>query len=85
LANGAELSPLQAAFVEGFATQCGFCTAGMLLAATALLAENPEPTRDDAIRAISGNICRCSGYASIVDAILAAAERQRTGDLVAAG
>ena len=84
LANGAGLSPLQAAFVEGFATQCGFCTAGMLLSATALLAENPAPTRDDVVRAISGNGCRCTGYAAIVDAILAAAERQRTGDLVAA-
>ncbi|HEU5432191.1 MAG TPA: (2Fe-2S)-binding protein [Thermomicrobiales bacterium] len=85
LANGAELSPVQAAFVEGFATQCGFCTAGMLLSATALLADNPAPTRDDVVRAISGNICRCTGYAAIVEAILAAAERQRTGDLVAAG
>jgi carbon-monoxide dehydrogenase small subunit len=57
----------------------------MLLSATALLADNPAPTRDDVIRAISGNICRCSGYASIIDAILAAAERQRGGELVAAG
>ena len=67
------LSELQAAFVHGFATQCGFCTPGMLVAAQALLAENPDPTRADVVRAISGNICRCTGYASIVDAILAAA------------
>jgi carbon-monoxide dehydrogenase small subunit len=75
LANGNVLHPLQEAFIDGFATQCGFCTSGMILAAKALLRANPEPTRDDVVRAISGNVCRCTGYESIVDAILAAAAR----------
>jgi carbon-monoxide dehydrogenase small subunit len=69
------LSPLQQAFLDGFATQCGFCTPGMIMAAEALLAENPNPTRDDVVRAISGNVCRCTGYESIINAILNAAER----------
>lgn len=77
LADGNNLSPLQTAFVEGFATQCGFCTAGMLMAATALLEENAAPTRDDVVRAISGHVCRCTGYEPIIDAVLvAAAARQ---------
>ena len=84
LANGAELSPLQAAFVDGFATQCGFCTSGMLLSATALLAENPAPSRDDVIRAISGNVCRCTGYEAIIDAILAGASAARAETAAAA-
>ena len=70
-----ELDPIQAAFLEGFATQCGFCTSGMIMAAEGLLAENPAPTRDDVIRAISGNVCRCTGYESIIRAILDAADR----------
>jgi carbon-monoxide dehydrogenase small subunit len=69
------LAPLQAAFLEGFATQCGFCTPGMIMAAEALLAENPDPTREDVVRAISGNVCRCTGYESIIRAILDAASR----------
>jgi len=69
------LSPLQQAFLDGFATQCGFCTPGMIMAAEALLAENPRPTRDDVVRAISGNVCRCTGYESIIRAILDAADR----------
>ena len=73
LADGNNLSPLQTAFVEGFATQCGFCTSGMLMAATALLEENAAPTRDDVVRAISGHVCRCTGYEPIIDAVLAAA------------
>ncbi|MFN8661292.1 MAG: (2Fe-2S)-binding protein [Thermomicrobiales bacterium] len=81
LANGNELSPLQAAFVDGFATQCGFCTSGMLLAATALLEVNSAPTRDDVVRAISGHVCRCTGYEAIIDAVLVAAEAQRGGDV----
>jgi carbon-monoxide dehydrogenase small subunit len=71
-----ELDPLQAAFLEGFATQCGFCTSGMIMAAEGLLAENPAPTRDDVVRAISGNVCRCTGYESIINAILDGAERR---------
>ena len=69
------LHPIQEAFLEGFATQCGFCTPGMIMATAALLAENPAPTRDDAVRAISGNICRCTGYEAIIDAVLDAARR----------
>ena len=71
------LSPLQQAFLDGFATQCGFCTPGMIMAAEALLAENPNPTREDVVRAISGNVCRCTGYESIIRAILDAAERSK--------
>jgi aerobic carbon-monoxide dehydrogenase small subunit len=70
------LSPLQQAFLDGFATQCGFCTPGMIMAAESLLAENPAPTREDVVRAISGNVCRCTGYESIINAILDAAGRR---------
>jgi aerobic carbon-monoxide dehydrogenase small subunit len=71
-----ELDAVQAAFLEGFATQCGFCTSGMILAAEALLERNPNPSREDVVRAISGNVCRCTGYESIVRAILDAASRR---------
>jgi aerobic carbon-monoxide dehydrogenase small subunit len=70
------LDPLQQAFLDGLATQCGFCTAGMIMAAEALLARTPDPSREDVIRAISGNVCRCTGYESIVAAILDAAARR---------
>jgi carbon-monoxide dehydrogenase small subunit len=70
------LAPIQQAFLDGFATQCGFCTAGMIMAAEALLDRNPDPSREDVIRAISGNVCRCTGYESIVAAILDAAARR---------
>jgi carbon-monoxide dehydrogenase small subunit len=80
--NG-ELEALQAAFLEGFATQCGFCTSGMIMAARALLAENPDPSREDVVRAISGNVCRCTGYESIITAILDAAARGRGAVTVA--
>jgi carbon-monoxide dehydrogenase small subunit len=75
VARGSELDEVQAAFLEGFATQCGFCTAGMIMAAEALLAANPDPSREDVVRAISGNVCRCTGYESIIRAILDAADR----------
>jgi len=71
-----QLDALQAAFLEGFATQCGFCTSGMIMAAEGLLASNPDPSRDDVVRAISGNVCRCTGYESIVNAVLDAAARR---------
>ena len=71
-----ELDELQAAFLEGFATQCGFCTSGMIMAAEGLLATNPDPSRDDVVRAISGNVCRCTGYESIINAVLDAAARR---------
>ena len=75
MADGATLHPLQAAFMEGFAAQCGYCTGGMMLAAKALLAREPNPSRAQVEEAISGNICRCTGYEPIVDAIMAAAAR----------
>ena len=67
------LHPLQQAFMDGFAAQCGFCTTGMLMAARALLDANPSPTREDIVDAIGGNVCRCTGYEPIIEAILAAA------------
>ena len=70
--NGA-LHPLQHAFAQGFAAQCGFCTSGMIVAAKALLDSNPNPGRADVVEAISGNICRCTGYEPIINAILSAA------------
>lgn len=80
MSDGAQLHALQTAFIEHFAAQCGFCTTGMLMSAQALLRNNPSPTRDDVIEAISGNVCRCTGYEPIIDAILAAAQ-QSAGSL----
>ena len=74
LRNGAELHPLQNAFMENFAAQCGYCTPGMLMAAKALLDRNPNPTRDDVVDALCGNICRCTGYEPIIQAVLDAAK-----------
>jgi carbon-monoxide dehydrogenase small subunit len=76
LADGPVLSDVQQAFLDGFATQCGFCTPGMIMSAEALLARNPDPTSDEVNEAISGNVCRCTGYAPIVSAILDAAQRR---------
>ena len=70
LADGGELSPLQAAFLEHGGVQCGFCTPGMLISATALLQANPRPTEDEVRIALSGNLCRCTGYDGIVKAVL---------------
>ena len=75
LATGNTLHPLQSAFMEGFAAQCGYCTPGMLMAAKALLDKVPSPSREQVIEAISGNICRCTGYEPIINAILDAAKR----------
>jgi aerobic carbon-monoxide dehydrogenase small subunit len=72
-----ELSVIQDAFCETHGMQCGYCTPAMILTAQALLANNPAPTREDIVEAISGNICRCTGYAQIVEAIGLAAERLR--------
>ena len=77
LANGRELSPLQAAFLEHGGVQCGFCTPGMLVSATALLDANPGPTEDEVRIALSGNLCRCTGYDGIVKAVLSVAESAR--------
>lgn len=73
LANGNELHPLQRAFNDHHALQCGFCTPGFLMTAVAVLKENPAPTREQAREAISGNICRCTGYQPIIDAVVQAA------------
>src|SRR5229473_2145911 len=73
-----ELSVIQDAFCETHGMQCGYCTPAMILTAQALLANNPAPTRADIVDAISGNICRCTGYAQIVEAIALAAERMRS-------
>ncbi|MEM8662601.1 MAG: (2Fe-2S)-binding protein [Pseudomonadota bacterium] len=72
---GGTLSPLQDAFMTHFAAQCGYCTDGMLMSAEALLRENPRPTREEVVEAISGNLCRCTGYEAIIAAILSAAEQ----------
>ncbi len=73
-AKGGRLSRLQQAFHEKLGTQCGFCTPGMISAAEALLRRNPHPGRDDIKAALSGNLCRCTGYVKIVEAVEAAAE-----------
>ena len=75
LADGAELAPLQEAFRELGAVQCGYCTPGMLLTATHLLATVPDPTEGQIREALSGNLCRCTGYTKIVDAVALAARR----------
>ena len=77
LAEGEELTELQKSFSAHHALQCGYCTPGMLMSAKALLDENPEPTEREIRRAIQGNICRCTGYVNIVEAIAAAAEAGR--------
>ena len=73
LAEGDELAPLQRALLEQGGVQCGFCTPGMLISATALLRNNPDPSEEDVRIALSGNLCRCTGYDGIVRAVLSAA------------
>jgi carbon-monoxide dehydrogenase small subunit len=75
LAENGTLHPVQQAFVEAGAVQCGFCTPGLVVAAASLLRENPQPTDDEIREALSGNLCRCTGYAKIFDAVRLAAER----------
>ena len=75
LANGGQLHPLQTAFAQEGAAQCGYCTPGMLMAAKALLDTNPRPSRAEIAHAISGNLCRCTGYTAIYEAIEKAAQR----------
>lgn len=77
LAEPGELHPLQKAFYEHYGAQCGFCTPGMLMAAKALLEENPAPTREEIKEGLSGNLCRCTGYVKIIDAVMAAAQEMR--------
>ncbi len=74
LADRDELSPLQRTFIEHSAVQCGFCTPGILMTLTALLEQNPSPTGDEVRTSLAGNICRCTGYGQIVDAVAAVAE-----------
>jgi carbon-monoxide dehydrogenase small subunit len=78
LANGG-LHPLQEGFWERHGLQCGYCTPGMIMSAKAFLANNPQPTDDEIRWAISGNLCRCTGYVKIVEAIQYAAEKMREG------
>lgn len=77
MAEGPALHPLQDAFIEVGAAQCGYCTPGILLAAKALLGENPSPTRDEIKHALAGNLCRCTGYIKIYEAVELAAARLR--------
>jgi aerobic carbon-monoxide dehydrogenase small subunit len=79
LAEDGKLHPLQEAFIEYGGFQCGFCTPGMILAAKALLDENPKPTEDELKHFMHGNICRCTGYKKIIESIMAAAKRMRSG------
>lgn len=84
-ADAATLHPLQASFHRKHALQCGFCTPGMLMVLTNYLKENTDPTREDIRRAISGNLCRCTGYQHIVDAAMDAAQAMRLEASVAEG
>lgn len=77
LGQAGRLHPLQEAFVEGASVQCGFCTPGFLMAAYALLLANPNPTRPEVREWLSGNLCRCTGYEQIVEAVLRAAEKMK--------
>jgi carbon-monoxide dehydrogenase small subunit len=79
LATASELHPIQEGFKDEHGLQCGFCTPGMMLSAKALLDENPEPTEDEVRWALSGNLCRCTGYQNIVKSVLWAAEKLRAG------
>jgi aerobic-type carbon monoxide dehydrogenase small subunit (CoxS/CutS family) len=76
LAAGGELTPLQQAFSDHHALQCGYCTPGMLMSATALLRSNPKPSDAEVRKGLQGNICRCTGYWNIVDAVLAASGQE---------
>jgi carbon-monoxide dehydrogenase small subunit len=77
LATNGDLHPLQRAFVEGGGIQCGFCTPGMLISAAALLAENPDPSETEIRDGLAGNLCRCTGYQPIIQAVQRAATELR--------
>jgi len=79
LSDRGQLNPLQKAFVDHGAMQCGFCSPGMLMMATALLRENPNPSRQEVKEGLGGNICRCTGYVKIIDAVLSAAKEMAGG------
>ena len=80
LASDGQLDPVQQAFIDHAGFQCGFCTPGMLMAATSLLEDDPAPSREAVVHGMEGNLCRCTGYAHIIDAILAAADTKRDGE-----
>jgi aerobic-type carbon monoxide dehydrogenase small subunit (CoxS/CutS family) len=80
LADGEQLHPIQEAFLDHFGLQCGFCTPGFVMMAKALLDENPAPDEHAVVEHLEGNICRCTGYRPIVNAVLAAAERMEADD-----
>jgi len=80
LAQGGQLHPIQKAFVERGAIQCGFCTPGMVLAAKALLDKNPMPTEQEIKEGLSGNLCRCTGYVKIIEAVIAASHKAGGAD-----
>lgn len=79
LAEDGKLHPLQSAFIEKGAIQCGFCTPGMILTAKAFLEENPHPSEEETKKAISGNLCRCTGYVKIIEAILSVSGNKERG------
>ena len=85
LAIDGQLNLLQTAFIEKGAVQCGFCTPGMLMSATALLAHNPNPTREEIRTALAGNLCRCTGYTKIIDAVQTAGQLQTDNGDVSSG
>jgi len=74
-----KLHPLQDAFIQNFAVQCGYCTPGMIMAAKALLDENPKPTEEQVKDYLNGNLCRCTGYKKIIESVLAAANKMQEG------
>ena len=80
LAQGEQLTPVQEAFRDCHALQCGFCTPGMIMQATDLLSENPDPTEDEVRVGMEGNLCRCTGYHNIVKAVLQAAGTSKVGE-----
>ena len=79
MSQSGELHPIQQAFVDRGAVQCGFCTPGMVLSTKALLDENPAPTNDEIRTGLAGNLCRCTGYVKIIDAVESAADTMRKG------
>ena len=78
LAKDGELNPVQEAFVKNYAFQCGYCTPGMVITSHALLQKNPDPNEEEIRKALAGNLCMCTGYVQIVDAVKDAAEKQKT-------
>jgi carbon-monoxide dehydrogenase small subunit len=78
LAKNGELNPIQEAFVKHYALQCGYCTPGMVMTSHALLRSNPDPSEAEIRKALAGNLCMCTGYVQIVEAVKHAAEKQRT-------